>query len=118
MLKKAKNVIFRLPLSEHSFYRRIYVSSCLHMYTFFQIEKHENGVITIDTGYIRKGFTATHLVKEKGHCVFLDSGTTHSLDDFLKVLKQENIPPENACSRFSLINFFTLRGDEFNVVKF
>ena len=60
-----------------------------------QIEKHENDVITIDTGYIRKGFAASHLVKEKDHGVFMDAGTTHSLDDFLKVLEQENIPPEN-----------------------
>ena len=60
-----------------------------------QIEKHENDVITIDTGYIRKGFAASHLVKEKTHGVFIDTGTTHSLDHFLKVLEQEKIPTEN-----------------------
>ena len=42
-------------------------------------QKHENGVITIDAGYIRQGFAASHLILERGHAVFVETGTSHSV---------------------------------------
>ena len=58
-------------------------------------QKHENGVITIDAGYIRQGFAASHLILERGHAVFVEAGTSHSVRDFLEVLENEEIPREN-----------------------
>ena len=58
-------------------------------------QKHENGVITIDAGYIRQGFAASHLILERGHAVFVETGTSHSVRDFLEVLENEEIPREN-----------------------
>ena len=58
-------------------------------------QKHENGVITIDAGYIRQGFAASHLILERGHAVFVEAGTSHSVRDFLEILENEEIPREN-----------------------
>ena len=55
----------------------------------------ENGVVTIDAGYIRQGFAASHLILERGHAVFVETGTSHSVRDFLEVLENEGIPREN-----------------------
>ena len=60
-----------------------------------EIEKFADGVVTIDAGYIRKGFAASHLVIEKGHGIFVETGTSHSVNDMMQVLENEEIPRGN-----------------------
>lgn len=56
---------------------------------------HEHGITTIDTGYLRRGMAASHLLVEQRHAVFIDSGTTHSLDNLLQALKIRGVRQEN-----------------------
>ncbi|MDM8559420.1 MBL fold metallo-hydrolase [Candidatus Parabeggiatoa sp. HSG14] len=61
--------------------------------TLFQ--DHAFGITTIDTGFMRPGFDASHLLVENNHAVYLDVGTTHSVPRLLEALQAKNIPVEN-----------------------
>ena len=49
---------------------------------------------TIDADYVSPGFTSSHLLVEKGHAAFIDTGTTRSVPLLLKVLKEKGISCE------------------------
>lgn len=53
------------------------------------------GITTIDTGLIRPGFTASHLLVEDGQAAFVDVGPAATIGVLLEVLRQKQIPPEN-----------------------
>jgi glyoxylase-like metal-dependent hydrolase (beta-lactamase superfamily II) len=61
--------------------------------TLFQ--DHAFGITSIDTGFVRPGFDASHLLVENNHAVYLDVGTTHSVPRLLEALQAKNIPVEN-----------------------
>ncbi|WP_419174568.1 MBL fold metallo-hydrolase [Desulfosediminicola sp.] len=48
--------------------------------------KESTGVYTVDTGYLREGFAASHMVVENGKAAFIDVGTTRSADRLLAAL--------------------------------
>lgn len=49
------------------------------------------GISTIDTGYCRPGFDASHLIVEKGQAALVDVGTFHSIQRILQALKQKGV---------------------------
>ena len=53
------------------------------------------GITTIDTGFVRPYFAASHLLIENNHVAFIDVGTTHSVPRLLEVLRAKNIPVTN-----------------------
>ena len=57
-------------------------------------EDYPDGVTTIDADYVRPGFTSSHLLVEKGHAAFIDTGTTRSVPLLLKVLEEKGISRE------------------------
>lgn len=50
------------------------------------------GITTIDTGFVRPGFTASHLLVEDGQAAFIDIGPTSKLPALLEVLARKRIP--------------------------
>jgi len=50
-----------------------------------------NGIIAIDTDYIRPILDASHLIVEAGRAAFVDTGTNHSVPLLLDTLRQSNI---------------------------
>ena len=57
-------------------------------------EDYPDGVTTIDADYVRPGFTSSHLLVEKGHAAFIDTGATGSVPLLLKVLEEKGISRE------------------------
>lgn len=57
--------------------------------------EHSHDIVTIDTGYIRPNFDASHLIVEGEQAAFLDVGTSHSVPRLLKGLEMKGIAPEN-----------------------
>jgi len=53
-----------------------------------------HGITTIDTGYFRPGFDASHLLVEKGQAAFVDVGTAFSVPRLLQVLADKGIARE------------------------
>jgi len=60
---------------------------------FFQDWAH--GITTIDTGYMRPQMVASHLMIEKGHAAFIDTGTTKTLPRLLDALKAKQVALED-----------------------
>lgn len=58
-------------------------------------QDHAVGITTIDTGFVRPGFAASHLITENNHAIFIDVGTTYSVPRLLEVLSAKNISVEN-----------------------
>jgi glyoxylase-like metal-dependent hydrolase (beta-lactamase superfamily II) len=54
---------------------------------------HSHGISTIDSAYLRRGMAASHLIVEKGHAVFIDTGTSLSLDNLLQALSLKGVEP-------------------------
>ena len=54
-----------------------------------------DGVSTIDTGFLRPGFDASHLIVEGQEAAFVDVGTSPTVPVLREVLRQKNISPEN-----------------------
>ncbi len=50
------------------------------------------GITTIDTGYLRPGFAASHLIIEGEHAAFVDVGTSYSSAQFMEMLRLKGIP--------------------------
>ena len=53
------------------------------------------GITTIDTGFVRPGFDASHLIVENGQAAFVDVGTSYAVPVLLEVLRRKQIPTEN-----------------------
>ena len=53
--------------------------------------KESTGVYTVDTGYLREGFAASHMVVENGKAAFIDVGTTRSADRLLAALADSGL---------------------------
>src|SRR4030042_959584 len=52
------------------------------------------GITTIDTGLLRPGFTASHLIVEFGEAAFVDVGPATTLPTLLAVLDRKQIARE------------------------
>jgi glyoxylase-like metal-dependent hydrolase (beta-lactamase superfamily II) len=56
---------------------------------------HEYGISTIDTGFVRPGLAASHLLVANNHAAFIDVGVNASVPRLLDVLRMKQIPVEN-----------------------
>jgi glyoxylase-like metal-dependent hydrolase (beta-lactamase superfamily II) len=56
-----------------------------------------HGITTIDTGYCRPGFDASHLIVEKDRAALVDVGTTFSVPRILQVLEDKGIVRDVVC---------------------
>ncbi len=54
----------------------------------------DHGVHTVDTGYIRSGFDASHIIVESGRAAFVDVGTNHSVPQLLQGLADLGLAPD------------------------
>ena len=59
--------------------------------TGMHFETVAQGVIAIDTGYVRPRLDASHLVVDEGRAAFVDTGTTHSVPRLLATLDETGI---------------------------
>lgn len=53
-----------------------------------------DGIITIDTGYVRPAFCAAYLVCERGRAAFIDTGTGRSVPQLLDALQAQQVAPD------------------------
>lgn len=53
-----------------------------------------DGIVTIDTGYVRPAFCAAYLVVEKGRAAFIDTGPGRSVPRLLDALRAQGLGPE------------------------
>ena len=53
----------------------------------------EDGIVTIDTGYVRPGFCAAYLVLEGGRAAFIDTGTGQSVPRLMAALEAHGLQP-------------------------
>ena len=53
------------------------------------------GIHTIDTGFVRPRFDAAYLLVEEGRAAFIDCGTNHSVPRMLQALEQAGLAPAN-----------------------
>ena len=53
----------------------------------------EQGIHTIDTGFVRPNFDAAYLVVQDGHAAFVDCGTNHSVPRMLDALGEAGLSP-------------------------
>lgn len=53
-----------------------------------------DGIVTIDTGYVRPAFCAAYLVVEKGRAAFIDTGPGKSMPRLLEALRAQGLGPE------------------------
>ena len=51
------------------------------------------GITTIDTGFVRPGFDASHLIIEGGQAAFVDVGTSHTVPVLLEALQEKHLKP-------------------------
>jgi glyoxylase-like metal-dependent hydrolase (beta-lactamase superfamily II) len=51
-------------------------------------------IFAIDTGYVRPGLAAAHLVRQDGRAAFVDVGTAHAVPDLLAALDQLSVARE------------------------
>ena len=56
-----------------------------------EVTEHGNGVVAIDTDYVRPILDASHLIIESGRAAFVDTGTTNSVPLLLDALAQKDI---------------------------
>src|SRR5690554_5441664 len=52
-----------------------------------------DGIVTIDTGYVRPGLCAAYLVVEKGRAAFIDTGPGRSVPALLAALRGQGLAP-------------------------
>ena len=55
--------------------------------------RHDDGIHTIDTHYLRPSFDAAHLVVQDGRAAFVDCGTAHSVPHLLAALTAHGLAP-------------------------
>ena len=53
-----------------------------------------DGIVTIDTGYVRPAFCAAYLVIEDGRAAFIDTGPGRALPRLLDALRGHGLGPE------------------------
>ncbi|QQP94970.1 MBL fold metallo-hydrolase [Lysobacter enzymogenes] len=53
------------------------------------------GIATVDTGFQRPGFDASHLIVENGRGAFVDCGTTYSVPNLLAALQDNALAPHD-----------------------
>jgi len=53
-----------------------------------------HGIVAIDTGFIRPGFDASHLIVENGHAAFIDAGLNSSVPALLDGLQRSGLERE------------------------
>lgn len=58
------------------------------------IERFPDGIIAVDTGYVKPRLAASHIILRDGRAAFVDTGTTRSLPKLMAGLEENNIPPE------------------------
>ncbi len=58
-------------------------------------QDHSFNITTIDTGFMRPCFAASHLLIENNHVAYIDVGTSYSVPRLLEVLQTKNIALEN-----------------------
>lgn len=58
------------------------------------IEHFPDGIIAVDTGYVKPRLAASHLIVRDGRAAFVDVGTTRSLPKLLAALEECAIPLE------------------------
>lgn len=58
------------------------------------ITKHPDGVTAVDTGYIRPGLAAAHVIEHQGRAAIVDTGTSHSVALILTALDRLGIARE------------------------
>ncbi|MBF0115805.1 MAG: MBL fold metallo-hydrolase [Magnetococcales bacterium] len=56
-----------------------------------QFEQYPDGILRIDTGYLRPGFAASYLLVEGGEAVFIETGPTLAVPVLLQALQQVGI---------------------------
>ena len=56
------------------------------------LEKYPDGILRIDTGYLRPGFAASYLLVEGGEAVFIETGPTLAVPVLLQALQQVDLP--------------------------
>lgn len=71
----------------------------------------DHGISAIDSGYVRGGLDAIHLIVENGRAAIVDTGTTNSVPHVLKALKQKGLAEADFDERSR--SFFT--GDIFGI---
>ncbi len=54
-----------------------------------------DGITTIDTGYLRPGFDASHLLIDNGLAAFVDVGTAHAVPRLLQALRDKDLSRED-----------------------
>lgn len=57
-------------------------------YGMFDWRDYGNGIIAFDAGYVRPILAAIHLIVEKGHVAFVDTGSNDALPNALAALKK------------------------------
>ncbi|GAK60746.1 beta-lactamase-like [Candidatus Vecturithrix granuli] len=55
---------------------------------------HSFGITTIDTGFVRPGFDASHLIIEGDQAAFVDVGVSSAVPLLLQVLQNKHLAPE------------------------
>lgn len=55
---------------------------------------HHYGITTIDTGFVRPGFDASHLIIEGDQAAFIDVGVSSAVPLLLQVLQEKRLAPE------------------------
>ena len=55
---------------------------------------HEDGVLTVDTGYLRPGLAAVHLIVQDGRAAVVDTGVNASVPRVLEALAASHVPPQ------------------------
>lgn len=56
---------------------------------------HPDGILAVDSGYIRDGLDAVHLIIHQGHAAVVDTGTNASVPRILSALAAAGVAPEN-----------------------
>jgi glyoxylase-like metal-dependent hydrolase (beta-lactamase superfamily II) len=59
-----------------------------------QVIDYEHGISAIDSGYIRPGLAAVHLVVEGRRAAIIDTGTNHSVPLVLEAMRRKGLAPE------------------------
>lgn len=59
------------------------------------IQNHAFGITSVDTGFMRPHFAASHLLIENNHATYIDVGTSHCVPHLLEALRAKNISVEN-----------------------
>lgn len=54
-----------------------------------------HGISCIDTGYLRPGLAACYLIEQHGQLAFIDTGTNHTLQRVLQVLRLKGLSAED-----------------------